>query len=106
MQLHVTQREWCDFIIYSYKEEGGVRKDFDPYIKCIHRNKETLETWVTMEKKLERFYREDLAPEIVDPRLCRNMDCKQPNYRQVAINERVKQLSEKNRNWEKESHGL
>ena len=54
-QMGVTQRRWCDFIVYTEKGLSIQRIYFD----------ETF--WGDLLKKLEDFYDNCLAPEIVSP---------------------------------------
>jgi hypothetical protein len=91
MQLHVSQRQWCDFIVWT---QGPMRPDDDTVPKCldgfiivirIYRNEDTLKYWELMKPKLLQFYREDFAPELKDPRFDRNMGYKQPEYRLKAM---------------------
>jgi exodeoxyribonuclease (lambda-induced) len=62
MQLFVTQRQWCDFFVYT---------TVGTFTERIFWNPESIEIWKTMKEKLETFWIEDLAPEIVDSRLGR-----------------------------------
>ena len=46
-----------------------------------------------MKEKLDKFYMEDLAPEIIDSRIKRNMEYRQSKYRMDAINKRAEELA-------------
>ena len=92
MQLHVTGKQWCDFVVYSFKE-GAVREEFEPFIERIYANDTTLATWNDMQQKLVRFYMEDLAPEIIDSWILRNMDIRQPQYHLDALKSKVDALA-------------
>ncbi|ODM88232.1 hypothetical protein Ocin01_18450, partial [Orchesella cincta] len=59
-QLHVTKRMWCDYVVWTPN---------DIFIQRIERNEETASTWEKMKMKLQKFWTEDLAPELVDSRL-------------------------------------
>lgn len=68
-QLHITQREYCIFAIWTLlglKMEKIVRDD-----TFWHEN---------MEKKLTQFYEQCVLPEIIDPRRERNMPIRDPDY--------------------------
>lgn len=61
-QLHITQKSFCDFIIWT---------PLDIYIERIFKNENF---WLNkMQTQLVNFYHEALLPEIIDPRLCRKM---------------------------------
>jgi len=81
MQLYVADKQWCHFVVYSYKEKNNQTVPFDPFIEKIERNSETDNLWKSMVSKFSQFYEEDLAPEIVNPRHKRSMPIRQPKYR-------------------------
>ena len=54
-QMAITKRKWCDFIVFTEKGISIQRIDFD----CAF--------WEDLLKKLEDFYDNCLAPEIVSP---------------------------------------
>ena len=54
-QMGVTQRKWCDFIVYTEKGLSIQRIYFDELF------------WKDLLTKLEEFYDNCLAPEIVSP---------------------------------------
>lgn len=60
-QLHVTQRKFCYFVLWSPK---GM------LFEKIERDEEF---WKNIEPKLESFFFECLLPEIIDGRIPRNM---------------------------------
>ena len=75
--LHVSQRKYCLFILYTPKGIHIVREEYDRQF------------WnIKMEPKLTRFYMECLLPEIVDSRVRRNMPIKDPTYILKAKNEK------------------
>jgi len=84
MQLHITGREWCDYFIWS---------KYGFYLERICRSTETETLWNNMEIKLEKFWMEDLAPELVDSRFDRGYT----EYRcpQMRVAERQKKAQKK-----------
>ncbi|ODM95241.1 hypothetical protein Ocin01_11442, partial [Orchesella cincta] len=75
-QLHVTKRMWCDYVVWTPN---------DIFIQRIERNEETASTWEKMKMKLQKFWTEDLAPELVDSRLERGYkDYRCPESRLVG----------------------
>ncbi len=62
MQLHITKRDWCDYFVWSEMESVTIR---------VHRNPTTEMVWLKLKEKLLKFWREDLAPELVNSRLSR-----------------------------------
>ena len=67
--LHISERKYCLFILYTPKGIHIVREEYDRQF------------WeLKMEPMLTRFYMECLLPEIVDSRIRRNMPIKEPNY--------------------------
>jgi hypothetical protein len=84
MQIYVTGRKWCDYFIWS--EHGH-------FIQRVHRNDETDKLWSKMEKKLVKFWEDDLAPEIVDSRMERGWSqYRCPQYREA---ERARKVASK-----------
>lgn len=63
MQLHVTKKSWCDFVVWT---------PTFLHIERIHRNADTEKLWDTISPILATFWEEELAPEIVDSRVDRN----------------------------------
>ncbi len=57
MQLHITGRLWCDYMVWS--ENGSV-------IIRLHKDSRTEAVWINMCKKLIAFWENDFAPELVD----------------------------------------
>lgn len=90
MQLNVSERKWCDFVVWTQGPSlpgAGREVPVDPrgFIITIHVERaKTIGIWNKMITKLLRFYRDDLAPELVDSRFYRNMPYKQPEYRMIA----------------------
>jgi len=89
MQLHVSGRQWCDFIVWT---QGSLSPDNNPsnpagviIVFRVNRDHETLAQWELMVPKLLKFYRTELAPEITDSRFFRNMGYRQPEHRLNAI---------------------
>lgn len=74
MQLHVTEKQWCDFVVWSNK---GI------WVQQIFRDHETLREWQRMIPILTRFYENELAPEILDSRFHRSMDYRIPDYKKL-----------------------
>lgn len=75
-QLHITQRKTCIFAVWT---------NVDMKIELIDQDKLF---WNDMEKKLEKFYLYCLLPELIDSRLDRQMEIKEPDYILEAINNR------------------
>lgn len=110
-QLHVCDRDWCDFVIWTQgplKPVAGTSsstvittsKEFEiPDGKLlvirINRSDDTQKRWTSIIDKLKKFYMEDFAPEIVDSRYQRNMGYRQPDYRLRAINEEAEKQTNK-----------
>lgn len=68
-QLHVTQREYCYFAVWT---PLGIK-----YVKVLRDD----EFWTNrMEPYLSRFYENCLLPEIIDSRHNRNMPIREPGY--------------------------
>jgi len=59
MQLYVTERNWCDYVVWT---PNGI------FIERIDKSPETDVKWNSLKQKLEKFWIEDLAPELVDSR--------------------------------------
>jgi len=59
MQLYVTERKWCDYVVWS---PNGI------FIERINKSAATDVDWNSLKLKLEKFWLEDLAPELVDSR--------------------------------------
>lgn len=76
-QLHITGREFCEFIVYANQKI---------HVQRIHSDNDFWRT--EMEPLLTRFYNECVLPELVDSRLDRNMKIKDPPYILDAINKR------------------
>jgi len=88
MQLHITNRSWCDFVVWTQGPLNDLGEPETPEGHIItiriYKSAETLEKWETVKEKLIRFFLQDLAPEIVDSRVSRNMKIRQPGYRVEA----------------------
>lgn len=69
VQLAITKRSFCHFVIWT-------PVDFD--IEEISRDDVFWEN--EMKPKLTRFFMECMLPEIVDPRVQRSMNIREPNY--------------------------
>lgn len=76
IMLNVTRRKTCIFAVWT---------DVDLKIEIIEEDKAF---WNEMENKLTRFYFDCLLPEIIDSRLDRQMEIKEPEYILDAIKER------------------
>lgn len=69
-QLNVTERNWCDLIVYTSCKEIFVERIFVDK-----------ELWLNiMLPQLTRFYMECLLPEIADSRIAREMRVRDPDY--------------------------
>ncbi|CAN7947615.1 unnamed protein product [Ixodes pacificus] len=68
-QLHITQRDFWDFVVFTLKGIDIQRIQWDDTF------------WSTnMEPFLLRFYMECMLPEIADPREPRSMPLREPHY--------------------------
>lgn len=74
MLLHVTSRKWVDFVVWT---RGGI------YVERIERSDETLNHWKKIVEKCERFWNDELAPEIENSRWDRGLEYRVPSYRIV-----------------------
>jgi hypothetical protein len=94
MQLHVSQRQYCDFVVWTQgppmpgDDKIPLNREGHIIVIRILRDEQTLSKWQEILPKLIRFYREDLAPELIDPRFKRNMGYRQPEYRLSALRQR------------------
>lgn len=79
-QLHISKRKYCYFVLYTKKGIKYVKEEYNEQF------------WKSIEPKLTRFYMECMLPEIVDSRIRRNMDIKEPDY----ILEARKRVKERN----------
>jgi len=87
MQLHVTNRTWCDFFIWTPKGH---------FIERIFKNVATEKQWVKMKKNMEYFWENDLAPELVDSRFARGYNTyRHPPSRQGAVNHKLIKINSK-----------
>jgi hypothetical protein len=88
MQIYVTDRQWCDFFIWTPKGN---------HLERIFRNEETDKLWETMKTNMEYFWVNDLAPELVDSRFERGYnEYRYPSPRHEAVQKKkVKQISVK-----------
>lgn len=69
-QLAVTNRNWCDFVVYTKKGE-----------LFVERIKKDTKFWTNeILPKLTRFYNDCLLPEILDSRIVRGMKVRDPIY--------------------------
>ncbi|CAL8110998.1 unnamed protein product [Orchesella dallaii] len=84
MQLHVTNRSWCDYFIWSPKGTFNTR---------INRDKSTQQLWDAMKIKLERFWLEDIGPELINSRLMRGY--KEYNLPPLRLATRLNKLKKK-----------
>lgn len=84
-QLNITQREWCDFVVYTAANEL--------FVERIYKDDAFWNT--SMVPKLTRFYEECILPEIADSRVIRQLRIRDPDYIVMA--------QEKNREKHKDS---
>jgi len=83
-QLEITDREWCDFVVWTPQ---GI------HVERIYRDRDVF-FFNAMLPKLERFYKLSLLPEIVDARLPRELPIREPDFVFEALeNERNAQLA-------------
>ena len=68
-QLHITNRLYCIFVLWTKKEVKTVRIEKDDTFWKSH-----------MEEKLKAFYLDCLLPELIDPRHPRSMPIRNPAY--------------------------
>jgi hypothetical protein len=103
MQLHVSGRDWCDFIVWTQGPTDPTNVT-TPYhhlaghiiVTRVFRE-DCLDIWIKLQAKLTVFWYNDLAPEIVDSRFDRSMGYRQPEYRLKAINEKKERAALKNK---------
>jgi hypothetical protein len=77
MQIYVTDRQWCDYFIWTPKGH---------HVERIHRNEETDKEWTKMKGNMEFFWENDLAPELVDSRFERGYnEYRYPSCRHDAV---------------------
>lgn len=81
MQMYVSDKLFCDFVVYFMDKESG---NEDIWIERISRSESTDKLWIEMKLKLVKFFTEDLAPEIVHPRFVHKLPIRQPQYRKDA----------------------
>ena len=70
-QLHITGKKVCLFAVWSGENN---------LLKTEYIQRDDLFWTNVMEKKLVRFYMDCVVPEIIDPRVRRNMDVREPEY--------------------------
>lgn len=75
MQIIVADKQFCDFFVWT---------PVGSFCGRIGRE-EAVRVWEKMEPKLRRFWFSDLAPELFNSRLARKYKCRQPSYRQEAM---------------------
>jgi len=93
-QLYVTGRSYCDFFVYFESEDAAESHVFR---ETITRDADSDTLWDLMKEKLIKFYKEDMAGEIVDPTLPKKLPFRQPIYRQQAIAARVARNNSKSK---------
>lgn len=69
-QLHICEKQICIFAIWTSTQHKM-------YTERIERDDAFFDT--KMKSQLLSFYNDWMLPELVDPRLCRNMEIKVPN---------------------------
>ena len=74
MQLHVTKRSYCYFFVWTV---SGT--------KCIKVLRDDTFWENNMLFKIRRFYMEAYLYEIIDCRLARKLDIREPNYHEEAM---------------------
>lgn len=76
-QLHITGRQKCIFAAWTNENQ--------PLKTAVIERDDNF--WsMKMEDKLVKFYKDCLLPEIIDPRVSRNMPIREPNY--ITLNTR------------------
>jgi len=104
MTLHVTKKMWCDLVVWSSGPKildsiSNTLVAQDPkgmaIIIRINRDSGTESLFELMTTKLLKFWRFDLAPEIIDPRKINKKPFRQPEYRVQAMAEKQKKKSDK-----------
>lgn len=73
-----------DFVVWTKGDESNASEGYI-WIVRVHKSQRSLPLWEEIVLKLEKFWHNDLAPEIVDPRFDRNMGYRQPDYRLQQI---------------------
>lgn len=75
MQLFTTGRKWIDFFVWTPKGS---------FLQRIYRNEDTEKQWQGIKAKLVDFWREEMAPEIVDSRYIRGREYRCPREREES----------------------
>ncbi|KAK4881945.1 hypothetical protein RN001_005264 [Aquatica leii] len=81
-QLHITKRLYCYFAVWT---PLGLKMEIIEKQDNFWNNR--------MLDKLQSFYIDCMLPELIDSRLDRNMDIREPSYVENAINKRKADLS-------------
>ncbi|OXA47309.1 hypothetical protein Fcan01_17579 [Folsomia candida] len=77
MQIYVTNRQWCDFFVWT---------PVGYHLERISRSNDTDKLWETMKINMEYFWDNDLAPELVDSRFDRGYtEYRCPESRKDAV---------------------
>ena len=80
MQIYVTNRQWCDFFVWTPKGH---------YLERISRDSSTDKLWKEMKMNMEFFWDNDLAPELVDSRFDRGYkEYRYPITRKNAVDKK------------------
>ncbi|XP_039290407.1 uncharacterized protein LOC111056373 [Nilaparvata lugens] len=83
-QLNITNRQWCDFVVFTRKGEL--------FVERIERDQCF---WRKVLPKLKKFYLECIVPEIVDSRLVRGLRIRDPPFIMEAQKKQKEKQNEK-----------
>jgi hypothetical protein len=103
MQMYVSGRSYCDFLVYHKPENSE-----DPcwFLETICRNSFTDALWGRTEEKLSKFFHHEVAPEIVNSRFHSSGKFHVPDYRKKASEEHTKKRElEKKKKEKKNNNG-
>jgi hypothetical protein len=87
MQMYVSGKMFCDFLVYHKPEES---EECTWFLETICRTSYTDELWNQIEEKLAHFYHNEMAPEIVNPRFHSTGKFYIPEYRKKAGEDHLK----------------
>lgn len=85
-QLEITNQELCHLLVYNNQEDWK--------IIIVERSRQY---WAKVFPKLERFWKDCLLPEIVDSRMERSLEIREPAYVTMAIDKKQTVISSRNK---------
>ena len=85
-QPEITNQELCHLLVYNNQEDWK--------IIIVERSRQY---WAKVFPKLERFWKDCLLPEIVDSRMERSLEIREPDYVTMAIDKKQTVISSRNK---------